>query len=133
MQPIASTDSLGSRFIYPESDEHEILDLRSAYGIDTSTGAQGVAPQSVWGTERANREADVLSIGQFGDFTMASRVEISEDSISYLLLPELLMKGALLYGVDEAEKADERNKAAGSKAVGKKTSKGERLKVADPW
>ena len=29
-----------------------------------------------------------------------------------MLLPELLMKGALLYGVDEAEKADKRKKAA---------------------
>ena len=86
-----------------------------------------------WTPREQNREADALSNGQFGDFDMANRVEITEDSIKYLLLPERLMKGALLYGVDEAEKADKRKKAASSKMSGKKTPKGERLKVAAPW
>ena len=80
-----------------------------------------------------NREADVLSIGQFGDLNVANRAEIPEDSFSTCYCQSPLIKGALLYGVDKAEKADERKKAAGSKAVGKKTPKGERLKVAAPW
>ena len=43
------------------------------------------------------------------------------------------MKGALPYGVDKAEEADKRKKAAGSKAVDKETPRGERHKVADLW
>ena len=66
---------------------------------------------------------------------LSNRIELFEESLSYILLPELLKRGALLYAADEAER-DDKKKAAKSARMspqGKKTAKADRLRVADPW
>ena len=83
-----------------------------------------------WAPRAANKEADALADGSFGDFDPALRVLVDFARMNWLVMDRLLVAGAQLHKEMEGSNA-ERPVVKGRRQGPRR--KDEKLRVKDPW
>ena len=84
-----------------------------------------------WAPREQNVEADALTNEDFSMFSEQHRIHVSESSIKFCMLQELLEVGSELFGVPQEVLKEQRQLAQA--ATLSKLPKGKRLKITDPW